>query len=232
MNKQENIARGFRLLEDAKYVYDTLIPLAINHNRWNIVVFESYRASELLVKGIICASGYEHKDTHELHSLVSRYCNILEKNKGNMSFISSINTPDGNRYFLRFVGTHMELIKCIAGSYTILGSTNTYNPYIAPVLKRDGSCISIHQGEKRLLFTVDSAVIGDYSYKIVIPNPPPEDRIAVLNELVEALLKTRTESFYSVREFFEPEAKLVIENLHSVFRLSKLFEITDRVLNT
>lgn len=229
MNKQENIARGFRLLEDAKYVYDTLIPLAINHKRWNIVVFESYRASELLVKGIICASGYEHKDTHELDKLVSRYCNILEKNKGNMSFISSINTPDGNRYFFRFAETRVELIKCVVGNYTLLGSANPPNPYIAPVLKRDGRCISIHQGQETLLSNVDSSVIGDYSYEIVIPYPPPEDRITVLNELVEALLKTRTESFYSEREFFEPEAKAVIENLHSVFRLSKLFEITDRV---
>jgi len=229
MNKQERFARGFRLIEDAQFVYDTFIPVASREKHWNIVVFESYRTSELLVKGIIYASGYEPKETHKLHELVSSFCKLLKTNKEKMAFVYSMLTPDGDRYSIRFIEGCIEIFKCILGSYTLLDSATLPNPYIAPKFKRDGISISIQQENETVLSTCDASLTGNFFYEKHIPTPPSENRINMLRELVETLLQTRIEAFYSEREFTEDEAQIAIENLQSVFQLSKAFAITDRI---
>ncbi len=58
MNKEELYTRGQMSVDDATFIRDRFISLAVRGNRWNIVVYEAYRVIELLLKGIICFSGY------------------------------------------------------------------------------------------------------------------------------------------------------------------------------
>ena len=77
MNKQQRFERGAKLISDAHFVKNVFIPAAFRFYRWNIVVFEAYRASELLVKGIIYSIGFEPEEHHRLHDLVARFREIL-----------------------------------------------------------------------------------------------------------------------------------------------------------
>ena len=50
----ELFQRGLRNIIDAHFVRDHFIPIALDQGRWNIAVYESHRAVELLVRGMTC----------------------------------------------------------------------------------------------------------------------------------------------------------------------------------
>jgi hypothetical protein len=58
MKREERYKRGDRLVEDAIFIRDVVIPRAQAAERWNIVVFEAYRVSELLIKALFFFAGY------------------------------------------------------------------------------------------------------------------------------------------------------------------------------
>ena len=66
--------RGQRNILDAIFIRNTVIPAAQTAQRWNIVVFESYRVLELIIKGIICMYGKGPKKTHALGPNISNGC--------------------------------------------------------------------------------------------------------------------------------------------------------------
>ena len=98
MNNQQRSERGARLIDDAYFVYDVFVPAAFGANRWNVVVFEAYRAAELLVKGIIYSTGYEPEQHHRLHDLVARFSQIFEQEQERLPFIYRAAESKGNYY--------------------------------------------------------------------------------------------------------------------------------------
>lgn len=230
MNKQERFERGAKLIDDARFVYEVFIPSAVNAEQWNIVVFECYRASELLVKGIINSMGYEHKQSHKLHKLVHRLQQILQKEKNQVPFIYRAVQPSGNYYETRIRSGYLILLRCVNGVYTQLGATISLpNPYIPPRLYIEGSSVSVKQGSNKLLSTCDYAMTDNVSYKKKILRPPDETRLNCLNEMVELLLSTREEAFYIERFFKREESVEYAQILTRVFELSKAFEFTERI---
>lgn len=229
MNKQDRYERGERLLDDARFVREVLMDAAARANKWNIVVFESYRAAELLIKGIIYSMGYEPRSHHRLHSLVAQLSGILEKDKHSLPFVYKAIDSRGNCYLLRIVGRTLKLLKLISGSYTQLGSTVLENAYLPPKLIKSGFTISVHQGPKELLITCDSSVASEITYERELLKAPDESRLEQLKQLVEILLSTREEAFYSERPFTQDDGEKAIHTLSTVCELSKAFEVNERI---
>lgn len=229
MNNEERYERGARLLDDARFVRAVLMDAAVRAKKWNIVVFEAYRAAELLVKGIIYSMGYEPRQHHRLHTLVARLSAILEKHENRLPFLCKATDRNGNCYQIRIAGKTMRLFKQIAGTYTQLGSTtHLSNPYLPPKLVRNGSSIAVHQGSKRILSTVDSALTDGIRYEREFLRAPDRERVDRLKSLVAVLLLNREVAFYSERLFLEEHGVTAISTLAEVFELAEAFEIYDR----
>ena len=145
MNTEKQIARGLRLIEDAKYIYDTFIPLALCKGMWNLVLFECQRSTELLIKGIIKASGFDFKKTHDLSGVLPRFREDLVKRK--FSYVRSIQDNEGNRYFFWIGRENVDLYLSMAGKYYLLGSANIMSPYIPISIEKVRSHISVSQGK-------------------------------------------------------------------------------------
>lgn len=229
MNNEERYERGARLLDDARFVRAVLMDAAARAKKWNIVVFEAYRAAELLVKGIIYSMGHEPRQHHRLHTLVARLSAILEKNRSGLPFLCKAMDPNGNCYQIRIADKTMRLFKQIAGIYTQLGcTTHLPNPYLPPKLVRNGSSIAVHQGGMRILSTSDSALTDSIRYEREFLRAPDPERVSSLKSLVEELLLNREVAFYSERLFLEEHGVAAISTLSRVFELAEAFEIYDR----
>jgi HEPN domain-containing protein len=63
--------QGLQNIEDARFVRDRFIPVALSQKRWNIAVYEAHRATELLVRGMICQMGFKPPEHHNISRLVS-----------------------------------------------------------------------------------------------------------------------------------------------------------------
>lgn len=230
MNNADRYARGALLLDDAQFVKDVLIDAAVRAEKWNVVVFEAYRSAELLIKGITCSAGYEPRQHHRLHSLVERLSVILEKDKHKFPFIHKAVDPTGNCYMLRVAGGTLQLLKKISGSYTQLGSITRLNKtYLPPKLVRRGTTISVFQGSKKILCTVDSSVSDTITYEKEFLRAPDEVRLEHLRRLVRILLSTREEAFYHERTFCQADAEEAFRMLSTVFELSRAFEVNERI---
>ncbi len=203
---------------------------AVHAKKWNIVAFESFRSAELLIKGLIYSMGYKPKRTHRLHNLVARFSAILEKNKHKLPFIHTTVDSNGNCYQLRMAGRNLQLLKQVSGRYTQLGSIHLENPFLPPKLVRSGTTISVHQGAKKLLIACDSSLSSEITYERDILAAPDESRLESLKQLVEVLLSTREEAFYSERLFTQDDAEKAVHMLSTVFELSKAFEVFERIL--
>jgi len=228
MNKQERYERGSRLMDDAHFVKQVFLSAAFEAGRWNLVLFEAYRAAELLVKGIFYLAVYEPKQHHRLHDLVARLSEILEQ----VPFIYRAVEANGNYFQVAITPREFQLLKQINGAYTLLDSScrpSLPNPYVPPRLVRNGSAVSIWQGDQELLNTCDSDVTANVSYEKKVLCPPDANRLGDMKQLVEVLYATREEAFYSARHFTRAEAELSKSNLDLVFQLSKAFEFFERV---
>lgn len=230
MKNQDRYARGARLLDDARFVREVLMDAAFRAKKWNVVVFEAYRAAELLIKGIIYSMGYEPRSNHRLHSLVADLSVILEKDKHRLPFVYKAIDSSGNCYLLRIVGQTLKLLKQVSGSYTQLGSVvNLENAYLPPKLIKSGFSISVHQGATEVFNTCDSSVNSEITYERDILKAPDESRLEHLKQLVEVLLSTREEAFYSERLFTQDDGEKTIHTLSTVCELSKAFEVNERI---
>ena len=58
------LEQGIHYIEDARFVRDRFEPIAVSKKRWNIAVYEAHRATEQLVRGMICQVGFEPEDDH------------------------------------------------------------------------------------------------------------------------------------------------------------------------
>jgi hypothetical protein len=124
----ELLRRGELNIADAAFVRDHFIPAAMESRRWNIVVFEAFRTIELLLKGMVCLSGHVPRQSHEIHYLVDDFIKFLGTKTDLQPFLYSAASPNGGAYGIYWDGASIQLLKRIAGLYTLIASTGTKQP--------------------------------------------------------------------------------------------------------
>lgn len=217
-------------MEDATFVREKIIDMAVHAQRWNIVVFELYRSAELLIKGIIYSFGYEPMQHHKLHNLIEQLSNLLEKSKESLLFNHKILDPSGNCYKIKIIRNSMYLTRQINGLSTILAFTPKMpSAYLTPKLVRTGSAIAVYQDKKIIISATDTSISDNIHYEADFIRKPNEQNLEQLKTIVKNLLSTREQAFYRERHFSQTDGENAIEALHEVFNLVKAFEFCERL---
>ncbi len=159
MRNNDRYNRGSYLLRDAVFVKGSIIPLALESKHWNIVVFESYRASELLIKSMVFLSGQTPKPYHALEPLIDQLCTIGEA-KGGLPFNYLIFGRNGGFHGIIAKRENIALIKYSHDNFTEIGSTDLGFPTVENILALqlviDEYSIKIKLNEEELLSSTDS----------------------------------------------------------------------------
>lgn len=185
-----------------------------------------------MLKGIINASGYEYRETHELDVLVNRYQEVLDKEQQRMPFIYALTASNGDQYRLRFFNNNVQLLKRISGSYSLLGSVNLANTYIPLTLSRKPGFVAVLQGRATLLKSPDASVREPLVYEKAVTLPLAKERIEKLKRLGGILRTPREEAFYNERLFSQVDAEEAAEHLAGVYEASMAFEIRERIIGS
>jgi len=224
---------GERLIEDATFIKSTVIPLCYDSKRWNIVVFETYRVTELYLKSLFYFSGHTPRESHELNVIIDDLCSLLEKEKWNVPFLYSLVATGGNCYGIRFVGNNLQVFKRIANVYSQLGSAQleeiSADELIKIKIEMDGSLLKVFLGEKVIFAITDSDLTENLKAKKTLVKPSDKKRIDQLKSLVSELRTNREQAFYSERLFTKEESSTAIDKMNSIINLSKSFLVHEKV---
>lgn len=227
MNRRDLLQRGELNIADAAFVRDHFIPAALEQGRWNIVVFESFRAIELLIKGLVCLSGHAPRQSHEIHLLVDDFLKLLATEKNSQPFLYSAVSPSGHAYGIYWDGTSIQLLKKVAGSYTVLGSTPNETVSIDRLLRIrldvDGSKVSVHCDGELILQTTDSSIPDATRYSRSFERAPDLDRVHKLREAAERLRATREDAYFGTMLFSKQKAEKAVTLMNSALLESRAF---------
>lgn len=102
MSENEKFSNGLRNVHDAKFIRDSIVPVAIEHEKWNLVVHESHRSVELLLGGLIYLLGGDPMQSkHNLEGLVQKFQGCINDSKGGITFDVSYYSGSNEYYGIR-----------------------------------------------------------------------------------------------------------------------------------
>jgi hypothetical protein len=227
MNREDLLRRGELNIADATFVREHFIPVALELKRWNIVVFEAFRAIELLMKGMICLSGHAPRQSHEIHFLVDDFLRLLATDGNSQPFLYSAASPSGHAYGIYWDGTSIQLLKKVAGLYTLLGSTPTEEVPIDRLLRLrldvDGSKVSIYCGGELILQTTDSSISDPIRFSRSFERAPDLGRVHRLKDAAERLRATREDAYFGTVLFSKQNAEEAVTLMNSALREAGVF---------
>jgi HEPN domain-containing protein len=123
----ELFQQGIRYVENALFVRDHFIPVAFSQEHWNIAVYETHRATELLIRGWICQMGFKPPEHHDIKRLVSfLYDRFPGARASVIPFTVGAYTDTGEGYGVILEGdaeSSIRLFRLDNGVFTQLGYT-------------------------------------------------------------------------------------------------------------
>ena len=233
MKREERYESGDRLFKDAVFIRDEVIPKAQDAGRWNIVVFEAYRVSELLIKALFFYAGWSPRQSHELDKVIDDLQRLLEKTKYSIPFVYSLVAKGGNCYAVTFLGNRIRFFKRISNVYTQIGGGHylpslTVNDIVTLRIDINGSLLTVKLNNEVILSISDSSITQQpLQLHRTLVKPADSARVEKIKKIVTALRRTREEAFYSERSFSEQEAEEAIAHMMEVIDLSKAFLVEE-----
>jgi hypothetical protein len=229
MNRTELLRRGDLNVADAAFVRERFIPAAMEAGRWNIVVFEAFRVIELLIKGMVCLSGHEPRQSHTIEALVDDFCKLLARESYSLPFLYSVASPQGNAYGIYWDGASVQLLKKVWDSYTLLASKPWKAPPIDSLLrlrlKVGDDEISVYSDDKVILRMTDATIPNAVRFTRSFQRSPDPTAVQKLRTAAEQLKATRKEAFFGTVIFSKENAEATVEIMQSAVEASKAFVI-------
>jgi len=226
----ELLRRGVLNIEDAVFVRDHFIPVAMKSERWNIVVYEVFRTIELLMKGMVCLSGHEPRQSHELQYVLDDFLDMLAAKENSPSFFYSVTSPSGNAsYGVYSDGTSIELMKKVHGTYTSMGPAMPWKASIDQLvllrLEVKEFIVSVYCGDDRLFTSsTDSTILEseatEFSRSFQCPDRAQR---RTLRKATEWLRKRRLPAGHGEETFSPGEAKEAVSRMNSALSAVKAF---------
>lgn len=208
MKRTELLSRGMRLLADAVHLHSNSTPQALERGRWNLAVFLSFTAAELLVKGITCLAGYTPRPNHNTADALIRLVDLLER-AHRSPFLLTASTRHGISYSLWSDGSTIRLCRAVSGVYTQIGGTRPPDVHLARItldlrIDRNGIAV-LSQGVPLLRTTgsVDSEQIRLRRH-FVVPESLP--RMKAVAERLKDLRSHRESALYATSSYTETQA--------------------------
>jgi HEPN domain-containing protein len=222
----ELVRRGALNIEDAAFVRDHFIPVAMKSKRWNIVMFEAFRTIELIIKGMVRLSGHEPRNSHEVKYVIDDFLKLLARKRKSLPFLYSAASPSGHAYGIYSDGTFLELLKKVHGTYTSLAairSETSIDQLLQLRLDVEKSTVSVYCGDELILRTTDSTISDATRFSRSFNSPSNPAQIETLKKAAEQLKKTRPVAFFSDKFFSEDDAKKALSLMDSALEASKAF---------
>ena len=214
--------RGLLLLEDALHLKSVSVPMAAESGHWNLVVYVSFTAIELLLKSVSCLAGYTPRENHEAASMLTRLTRQLTKSK-KAPVILTVNTTGPHSYRVWSDGRLVHLYRYTAGVRTQLGPTRMlpapafYRASLA--LRIDGHAVSVLSRDKVILSVVD---IQAHPFRRETRHFQPPDSLALVQALlpeIATLRRMRESALYGTERFTEKTARRATNTLDASFVL-------------
>jgi hypothetical protein len=228
MTRLELVERGEESIADANFLRRRLIPVAYRENRWNIVVFECFRAVELLVKGIACLSGYAPRETHEIDSVVDGIVKNLKRTRTAAPLFVSLETTTKNRYGVSLTSKTLSLLMDVAGEWTALAETTHRLPadqLVRIALTWRHFAVTVSVDGKTLLVTSDATLVPRFLMHRSFMRAPRATSIGALKALSRSLLSTRESAFFTTRRFTQRDARSAIAKMNLALGATKSFYV-------
>jgi HEPN domain-containing protein len=227
MNRNDVIARGERSVSDAMYIRDRLLPVAWEAERWGIVVFESFRVCELVLKGLICLMGYAPRHTHELACLIDDLIELLTKRPRRQRFLLGAKEPKGNAYAVFLDEKTIELWRIDDRTVTVLAArpSNIAQDALATLrLRLDvGSLITVKYGDGVIFQHPDATYTGPFRAERSFVVVPDDQRIGLMREAAEALRREREAAFYAVLQYSADDAQRAVRAMEHFVATAAMF---------
>lgn len=224
----ELLRRGELNIADAAFVRDHFIPAAVESERWNIVVFEAFRTIELLMKGMVCLSGHAPRQSHEVQYLVDDFLELLAAKRDSQPFLYSAASPSGHAYGIYWDGTSIQLLKKVAGLYTVLASTGreqmaSIDRLLRLSLDVEGFAVSVYCGNELILRTADASILDATRFSRSFERAPDPARVETLRRCAERLRATREDAFFGTVPFSKEDAEEAVLLMNSALLESRTF---------
>lgn len=222
MDTEDLYRRGRSNIEDAHFIRANLIPEALQHEKWNLVVHQAFQAIELLLKGMTCLTGHKPAKDHNTQLLIDNLLNIVSSaspTRPHFPYSLFVSTTDGNNgYGIWMYDGFVELFRHLAGSVTSLGSkkiSDLLNAVEILRLELDVRDLTVNltlDGEQ-VFSQTDSALIGHFTLKRGFVREPSSKKMDLLREISRKLRSSRESSFYSERFYTQHQALEAIQLL-------------------
>jgi hypothetical protein len=224
--------QGQRNLTDASFIKRHSIPLALKHKRWNIVVYEAQRVTELLLKGIICLTGHSPLHTHHIHKLVDQLNSILPSlSETSLVFITY--TPEGEGYGVRIYDDKICIFRRDNNVETQLGPSIPADSFLSAdkllsfELVVFNTKITLACEGEEIATRRDSTYEGKPEIRQGFTRQPNKLRIARLKQAGEQLKRSREAAFYGEAAFSEEDTRRAISLMEDAFLAASCFFIEE-----
>lgn len=234
MNDSGLIKQGERNLADATFVRRYSIPLALEHKRWNIVVYEAQRVTELLLKGIICLTGCQPLHTHQIHELVEQLSQILPTlPEDSLVFVAC--TPSGEGYGVRIFKDRITIFRRDDDKdcETTLGASISAGPLLSAdrllnfELQVVNETLILSCEGNHIATRTDRTYQGKPDIQRGFTRQPSREKVTRLNNIGERLKINRETAFYGEVEFSEDHAKESIGLMEEAFLVASCFFVEE-----
>jgi len=212
--KQELYQRGQRNIEDAIFIKEHVVSVAMQYQRWNIVVFEAQRVTELILKGIICLTGHTPRWTHKIDTLVNRLCKILSvlPESETIPLFFAIYAPNGDGYGVCLDNDTIYCYRRDNNVYTQLGPSLPASDLLSAdkLLKLNleiaGDTITLSSEGRKIISRSDVTYSGAFKLQRGFVKEPNSKRIVLLQKAGSKLNENREKAFYGQQAYSEKDA--------------------------
>lgn len=227
---EELFRQGVMSIEDARFVRDHFIPIAIAEERWNIAVYEVERAIELRLRGMICLLGHKPAEDHNLRSHIAFLCDhLVDTNTLLMPFVIGAYAANGNCIGVRMNNDRIELIKRINKTYTSIGSYGVEkllsNNTAEVKLEVENNVTRVYYNDKAILVNPTGREPLGISATIrkSVSLSPDVATVRRLKKIGDHLYKKRSAAYYSEQSYTQKDALDAVSNMDEAFEAAKIF---------
>lgn len=211
--------------------------MARSYGYWNIVVYEAHRATEFLIRGIICLLEFNPKD-HPHHDISSHVQFLIDHLPGGRSsripFVIGAYMDSRNKYGYGLnldKNNYAQVLKVVDGVFSQLGSTKPIHSHKGKVrckLEIDPPEVKVYCNDEYILTRTDYSLPGPFRVidKSFIRRPTTT-MVRDLRRLGERLTKKRNPAYYSEEEFREHDALNAISYMEKSFEIAGAFFLLD-----
>ena len=225
------VSQGIRNIDDARFIQKHIIPIAYEHEKWNLVIFESQRAFELTLKGIIRLNGRVTKPNHELDKLIDTLTDVTTNNRKMLSrFGSFVIMPLGGPFGIHFSSNSISLVENYYLTLPTFRASCTLTEPLEGILdvqfKKTEKGLEVYINGKSYLTCTEW--YGQLDEELSFKTVAPQQRIWEINELKQIgdrFKLRRNSAAYGERQFTKIEARQAKFDLHSALHLAQTFYV-------